>query len=353
MGIVREPKLVLKRTFLEFVDLETSCGQPSRPRCYTDSALVLTPSGSELASPLETSEAGDRSSLSEFSAGAAQDKIALPECLVGEAECCSPPASPWQGPVEWVPVDDTLEPSCQLQTFMPMTQAFGFESLGLYNDYSFTFWPFDAEMLPHYQYILPHEIQGDVQQQPQCEIVQPQQQQQQQETTSEDARTSSLSESPDVLHTSVMLRNIPKMYSRNEVRELIDSQGFAGKYDFLYLPMDFKQGTNLGYAFVNLSLTTDAHEFVLHFAGFKGWLMSNEEVCEVSWSNQQQGLDQHIERYRNSPVMHEIVPEEWKPLILAAGQVVPFPAPTKKIKSPRIRCGAAGARETGRSTPTA
>jgi len=345
---------------LEFVDLENVCSQLSRPRCFTDSALVLTPSGSELASPLETSEADDRSSLSESSESIDQAKLALPKCPSGDAGFSSPPASPWQGPAEWVPVDGMLASSCQHAALMPMLEDSGLDSYGFYDHYSFAFWPCDADMLP---YILPHEVhqpnlsvQCDAQQQAhfdhfehkfsvqqQEQQQRQQQQQQQQDTAFEEVSSASPDGSPEMPRTTVMIRNIPKMYSRHEVQELLDSEGFAGKYDFLYLPIDFKQGDNLGYAFVNLASSADAHELILQFTGFKLWPTSNEEVCEVSWSNQHQGLDQHIERYRNSPVMHENVPEEWKPLILAAGQAVPFPTPTKKIKSPRIRCVSLGA----------
>ena len=34
----------------------------------------------------------------------------------------------------------------------------------------------------------------------------------------------------------------------------------------------------------------------------------------MNWSHPYQGLDAHIERYRNSPVMHEDVPDEYKPM---------------------------------------
>ena len=29
------------------------------------------------------------------------------------------------------------------------------------------------------------------------------------------------------------------------------------------------------------------------------------QVCQVTWSGPHQGLDGHVERYRNSPVMHK------------------------------------------------
>ncbi|CAE7621292.1 ML3, partial [Symbiodinium sp. CCMP2456] len=52
--------------------------------------------------------------------------------------------------------------------------------------------------------------------------------------------------------TTVMLRNLPNNYTRDMLLELIDSMGFRGQYDFLYLPIDFQTHACLGYAFVNL-----------------------------------------------------------------------------------------------------
>lgn len=44
-----------------------------------------------------------------------------------------------------------------------------------------------------------------------------------------------------------------------------------------------------------------------------------------------------MERYQNSPVMHPDVPDEWKPALFVQGVRVDFPAPTKKVKAPKVR----------------
>merc|ERR1711916_258740 len=49
------------------------------------------------------------------------------------------------------------------------------------------------------------------------------------------------------------------------------------------------------------------------------------------------GVEDNIERYRNSPVMHEAVPAQYKPLLFDGGVPVAFPAPTKSIRFPRLR----------------
>jgi len=116
--------------------------------------------------------------------------------------------------------------------------------------------------------------------------------------------------------------------------ELLHAEGFADSFDFVYLPMDFRSASGLGYAFINFTSSDTAERFKQHFAGFDRWTLASEKVCEVTWSTLQ-GLDAHVERYRNSPVMHEVIPEEQKPIIFCGLERVPFPAPTKTIPMPR------------------
>lgn len=144
---------------------------------------------------------------------------------------------------------------------------------------------------------------------------------------------------PPHLYTTVMMRNIPNSMTRDALLGLIDAEGFRDCYDFFYLPLDFKNMVGLGYSFVNLLDPETAKRFHEHFSGFSGWgsAVSSEKVCEVSWSNALQGRDAHIERYRNSPVMHESMPEEAKPMLFENGERVTFPEPTKRIRVPKKR----------------
>jgi hypothetical protein len=135
--------------------------------------------------------------------------------------------------------------------------------------------------------------------------------------------------------TTVMLRNLPNNYKRDEVLKLLDKEGFSGKYDFVYFPIDFDTGAALGYAFVNFVSTADAEAGMQSLEGFSQWHVTSDKVCTVAWSQHSQVLATHVQRYRNSPLMHELVPDGYRPVLFEGGQRVAFPSPTKKIKAPR------------------
>lgn len=141
---------------------------------------------------------------------------------------------------------------------------------------------------------------------------------------------------PSSMHASVMMRNLPNCYTRNMLLELLDAEGYMGSFDFLYLPIDFRRGLSLGYAFINFTSPSMAEGFRSHFTGFSEWCIPSDKICQVTWSETLHGLQAHLERYMNSPVMHESVPDEHKPVLFSGLKRVSFPRPTKKIRAPRL-----------------
>lgn len=134
--------------------------------------------------------------------------------------------------------------------------------------------------------------------------------------------------------TTVMLRNLPNNYTRQMFLQMLDENGLKGQYDFVYLPCDFYHDANLGYAFVNM---VDASAVFLAwkaFQGFSDWSLPSVKVCQVMWSGPHQGFEAHVERYRNSPLMHQNVPDVFKPMIFRNGKRQPFPKPTKCLQAP-------------------
>ncbi len=69
--------------------------------------------------------------------------------------------------------------------------------------------------------------------------------------------------------TTLMIRNIPNKYSLNNlVDEIINyNPSFAGKFDYINLPIDYERKLNLGYAFVNF---LDPLHIVLFYEAFCG-----------------------------------------------------------------------------------
>jgi len=68
---------------------------------------------------------------------------------------------------------------------------------------------------------------------------------------------------------TVMMRNLPNKYSQQMLLEEINSSGFQGTYDFLYLPIDTETNANKGYAFINFIDPGFAWMFKTSFEGRK------------------------------------------------------------------------------------
>lgn len=141
--------------------------------------------------------------------------------------------------------------------------------------------------------------------------------------------------------TTVIVRNICQRYTRAQLLDLLERKGLRLSCDFLYLPVDFSSGKTLGYAFLNF-VSNDWAEFCHNVlngerdaASGEGDDASGGMALKVAWMSAQQGLAANIRRYKNSSVMHGSVPDEYKPVLFAKGEAIPFPAPTRNIRCPQ------------------
>lgn len=126
--------------------------------------------------------------------------------------------------------------------------------------------------------------------------------------------------------TTVMIKNIPNKYSQQMLLSMLDqhciscneritdpSEPFSA-YDFVYLPIDFKNKCNLGYAFVNM--TTSKATWKLYKAFHKQpWeAFNSRKICEVTYARVQGrvALEDH---FRNSKFACDT--DEYLPLVFS------------------------------------
>jgi hypothetical protein len=131
--------------------------------------------------------------------------------------------------------------------------------------------------------------------------------------------------------TTILLRGLLGCSSREQLIELLDARGYSGLFNFVYLPVDFESSQIAGYAFINWTKPKIAEAFMESFEGLTSYPFSTSQPCSASWSRVQ-GLSANIKQYRNSPVMHKLVPDEYKPVLLWNGLRRAFPEPTIKLK---------------------
>jgi len=134
--------------------------------------------------------------------------------------------------------------------------------------------------------------------------------------------------------TTVMLRNLPKNLTQVAVLQTLENHGFTALYDFVYLPVDFQKMVSFGYAVVNFVSHEAAERAMQYFTGFTEWPMPSRKACTTVWNTPCQGLAAHIERYRDSPLMHPSVAQEFRPMLFLHGSPMAFPLPTKQLKAP-------------------
>ncbi|KAI9836681.1 MAG: hypothetical protein M1819_001317 [Sarea resinae] len=105
------------------------------------------------------------------------------------------------------------------------------------------------------------------------------------------------------VRTTIMLRNIPNKIDQAMLKEIVDESS-AGRYDFMYLRIDFANNCNVGYAFINFEDPWFIIDFVKARAGLRWNRFNSDKVAEVSYATIQ-GKDCLVQKFRNSSVMLE------------------------------------------------
>lgn len=103
--------------------------------------------------------------------------------------------------------------------------------------------------------------------------------------------------------TTLMIKNIPNKYTSNMLLEVID-ETHEGTYDFFYLPIDFKNKCNVGYAFINMASPVYIVSFYQAFAGRKWEKFNSEKVVSLAYARIQ-GKAALINHFQNSSLMNE------------------------------------------------
>lgn len=128
--------------------------------------------------------------------------------------------------------------------------------------------------------------------------------------------------------TSLMVRNIPNKYTQQMLlTEFTENDHGPGIIDFFYLPIDFKNRCNRGYAFINFVDYHDILNFHRQYYGQHWRTFNSDKICDITYARIQ-GKGAMLKRFENSALMEK--DEEYKPLVFVSsgperGTRLPFP----------------------------
>ncbi|KAG5544777.1 hypothetical protein RHGRI_017278 [Rhododendron griersonianum] len=103
--------------------------------------------------------------------------------------------------------------------------------------------------------------------------------------------------------TTLMIKNIPNKYTSKMLLAAID-ENHRGSYDFLYLPIDFKNKCNVGYAFINMVSPSHIIPFYEALNGKKWEKFNSEKVASLAYARIQ-GKVALVTHFQNSSLMNE------------------------------------------------
>lgn len=123
------------------------------------------------------------------------------------------------------------------------------------------------------------------------------------------------------LRTTLMIRHVPNKYSLKNILEDINEE-FKGTYDLFYLPVDFVNSCNLGYAFINFINSLYIIQFYENFRGKRWKRYKSDKICELVYGKIQ-GKNQLIKHFQRGTTMN-IESVDKRPLILPTPKSFPI-----------------------------
>mmetsp|Transcript_54269 Transcript_54269/g.129353 ORF Transcript_54269/g.129353 Transcript_54269/m.129353 type:complete len:261 (-) Transcript_54269:110-892(-) len=67
--------------------------------------------------------------------------------------------------------------------------------------------------------------------------------------------------------TSLMMRNVPSVIMQENLIRILEQSGFAGRFDYVYMPFHLAKARTKGYAFINMLSVEDAAALVETWTG--------------------------------------------------------------------------------------
>lgn len=106
--------------------------------------------------------------------------------------------------------------------------------------------------------------------------------------------------------------------------EFKDGGHGPGTIDFFYLPIDFRNKCNRGYAFVNFVDFRDVVTFHQAYNGKHWKIFKSDKICDITYARIQ-GKTGMMKRFQNSALMEK--DPEYRPLVFSSeGEIVDFPS---------------------------
>jgi len=130
------------------------------------------------------------------------------------------------------------------------------------------------------------------------------------------------------VRTTIMIKNIPNKYTQKMLlNELNENKLSCNKFDFFYLPIDFKNNCNVGYAFINFINHEDVIPYVNSIYGQKWREFNSSKICLCVYARVQ-GHNDMVSRFKDSSILEK--DDMYKPVVFYTdgpmkGKQCPFP----------------------------